>query len=117
MPGGTPVLGPCAHLTEQDRLQLLLQLPTFAMVARLVPKRDVIKHLQAIAACKAEWDKLKKRLCWDESLVEEWDVVKARADAAGLTIHIGELLELCYLKGSELPEDHPDHKYKGRVVF
>ena len=37
--------------------------------------------------------------------------------ARGVDVHIGQLLELCYLKGSELKEGHPGRKYKGRVVF
>ena len=41
----------------------------------------------------------------------------AEANRAGETIHIGSLHEICVEKGSELPEDHPDRKYKGRVVF
>ena len=48
---------------------------------------------------------------------EPWRVVKERANRNGVTIHLGSLLELCYLKGSELHVDDPGRKYKGRVVF
>ena len=44
-------------------------------------------------------------------------MVKKRADDKGILFHLGSSLELCYLKGSELEEGHPERKYKGRVVF
>ena len=32
-------------------------------------------------------------------------------------MHFGFIDELCMLKGSEPPEEHPLRRYKGRVVF
>ena len=40
-----------------------------------------------------------------------------RSKKTGKTIHLGSLLELCYLKGSELAPGSEGRKYKGRVVF
>ena len=34
-----------------------------------------------------------------------------------MTTHLGSLMELCYLKGSELDENDLGRKFKGRVVF
>ena len=32
-------------------------------------------------------------------------------------VHFARIFDLCVLKGSELPEGHPDRKYKGRAVL
>ena len=45
--------------------------------------------------------------CWDETKVEEWSAVRARAKAAGQTCHLGRLFAFCSEKNSELPLDHP----------
>ena len=39
------------------------------------------------------------------------------ARLANEEVHFGYLLGLCFEKGSELPEGHPDRKFKGRSVF
>ena len=39
------------------------------------------------------------------------------AKQSGKGIHIGRLFDICVLKGSELPDGHPNRKWKGRVVF
>ena len=43
--------------------------------------------------------------------------VKRKADDTKETIHLGSLLELCYLEGPELSEGSEGWNYKGRVVF
>ena len=35
----------------------------------------------------------------------------------GKKVHIGRIFEACYEKGSELPDDDPNKKFKGRTVF
>ena len=70
----------------------------YAMVARLVPRKEVEKTPAAKDSIKVEWQKLRDRTCWDISKAREWkDVV---SDAAGASVHRGSLLELCYEKGS-----------------
>ena len=49
--------------------------------------------------------------------MDEWEKVRREANNVGETIHVGSLHEFCTEKGSELAIDHPDRKYKGRVVF
>ncbi len=43
--------------------------------------------------------------------------VASEAVKAKETVHVGRIHELCHLKGSELPEDHVNHNFKGRDVF
>ena len=52
---------------------------------------------------------------WED--VREWHKVKSEADANKREVHVGSLHELIVEKGSELREDDPNRKMKGRVVF
>jgi hypothetical protein len=65
----------------------------------------------------AEWERLRKMGTWDEVVIREWADVAREARQAGKEVHFGYLLGLCFEKGSELPEGHPDRKFKGRSVF
>ena len=65
----------------------------------------------------AEWERLRKMWTWDEVVVRKWADVAREARQAGKEVHLGYLLGLCFEKGSELPEGHPDRKFKGRSVF
>ena len=66
---------------------------------------------------KEEWDRLKKMGTWDEIVVREWRDVAKEARQNDTEVHFGYLLGLCFEKGSELPDGHPDRKFKGRTVF
>ena len=87
----------------------------YAMVAQLVKDKATLKSDECQKALRKEWDNLLSRKCWDINKAEKWKVVKARADKAGETIHLGSLLELVYEKHSEL--DPGKRQLKGRVVF
>ena len=39
------------------------------------------------------------------------------AQSKGEKIHIGRIFEICSIKGDELPEGHPQRKYKGKTCF
>ena len=54
---------------------------------------------------------------WDETWVREWDEVAAEAKCEKKEVHFGWLFGICGEKNSELAEDNPLRKYKGRVVF
>ena len=61
--------------------------------------------------------KLCKSGCWDEAHVQEWDDVAQAARAAGSTVHIGTVFEICAEKGAELARGDPSQKFKGRVAY
>ena len=102
-----------------------LELPFPACVARAVNKTEIAAKPAAQAAMDLEFQKLrdkkhpglKKPGCWDESLVEELHVVKARARHTGETMHFGRIFGICVEKGSELPVGDKNRKFKGRYVF
>ena len=68
-------------------------------------------------AMDKEWSRLRAIRTWDEDLVCEWKDVVRRARQDGRIVHVGRLIDLCMEKGAELPEGHPERKFKGRVVF
>ena len=87
------------------------------LVARAVSKSEYSRSEEATGAILKEWTKLREAGCWREDKVQEWADVKRRAQQNGEEVHVGSLHELCMEKGSELPPDHEDRKFKGRVVF
>ena len=76
-------------------------------------------------AVDAEYNKLRyskmpdpkdKRIgVWDETRVREQSDVRAEAKKLGKTVHFASIIELCMEKGSELPDNHPGKKFKGRA--
>ena len=49
-------------------------------------------------------------------LCERWKKVQ-ECQRANKTIHLGRVAAMCYEKGSELPENHPERKMRARSVF
>ena len=91
------------------------------MVAQPANRRQRAENAQASKACDSEWARLRDIDggvgCWDEKNVREWEDVAAEARKSGREANFGRLVELCHLKGAELPLGHEMRKYKGRVVF
>ena len=71
----------------------------------------------AAAALTKEWDKLIKAGVWDTTKVREWADVAGVARRSGKKAHVGRIFEICVEKNAELPANHPERKFKGRVVF
>ena len=86
-------------------------------VARLVNKTEIASAPAAQQAMKVEWDRLRAKHVWDETVVREWDEVANEARQAGVEANLGYLFVLCTDKNSERPQGHPSRRYKGRVVF
>ena len=85
-------------------------------VARPVGAQEIRDKPRARDALAKEWARLRLLQTWMEDQVEEWSVVAARNQRAGTKAHVLRLAALCVEKGSELPENHDERKYKGRVV-
>ena len=108
---------PTTPYVPQHRPKLRPRLPVNACVARPVTRKEVRSNPKAREVMKAEWDRLRKMGTWDELVVREWRDVAREARQSGQEVHFGYLLGLCFEKGSELPDGHPDRKYKGGTVF
>ncbi len=63
-----------------------------------------------------EWARLRSNPTWDEDNPREWTEVAAEAEQLHKKVHFAPLLELIYVKGSELEEDGPKRSVCGRVV-
>ena len=69
-----------------------------AMVARLIPSKEIDKTVGGRAAVEKEWNALLDRECWNIDNAKEWDEVRKEANKAGKIIHLGAMLELLYQK-------------------
>merc|ERR1712004_966466 len=112
----TPTM-PTVAYEPKHRPKLRRKIPFNACVARPVSRREQRANSEARKAMLAEWKRLRDMKTWDDAAVEDWSVVARRARAAGEEVHFGYLLGMCFEKGSELPENHKDRKFKGRTVF
>ena len=88
-----------------------------ACVARLVSRKELLQSPPARASMKAEWDRLRNKMAWDEDKVREWSDVAREAQKGNSEFNFGYLFGICVEKNSELPPLHPKRKFKGRVVF
>ena len=88
-----------------------------ALVARVVGAKEIESTPAAKAAMDKEWKKLCDKACWLEKKVREYRDVAAEAQHKQTKAHFGKVFEICSVKGDELPEGHPQRKWKGRSVF
>ena len=86
-------------------------------VARSVNKAEMKLSPKALAAMNAEWTRHQEIKTWLEDKVENWRDVQERARRSGKQIHIGRVFPILVEKNSELDEDDPLRKFKGRVVY
>jgi hypothetical protein len=88
----------------------------YAMVARPVNKKESTTQPKAIAALKAEWTTMHAKVwnCWK---VREKNDVLREARRRNVVVQFGRVHGIWVEKNSELPDGHPNKKYKGRVVF
>ena len=95
----------------------------YACVARPVSRKERNETPAALEACAKEWHRLRnikhKRGVgvWDESKVREKAQVRRESQQTGVAVHFARIFDLCVEKGSELPEGHPERKFKGRAVL
>ena len=88
-----------------------------AAVARSVTKKEAASNPKAQEAVQKEWDGLRAIGTWGEDEGRELEEVRREAKKKGQPIHIGRLFPILVEKNPELPEDSPERKFKGRVVF
>ena len=64
----------------------------------------------------AEWERLRKQVYWDEdNTVDPYEMLK-QAESEGRPVHWSDIMELCVVKNTDSPENHPLRKFKGRIV-
>merc|ERR1711884_507298 len=121
-----PTLAPAdaAHLLEhRDKVPADAPLVLSAMVARPVSKKERDATPDALKAVAKEWARLRSIKhkdgvgVWDESRVAERGAVTRDANRRGVLVHFARIFDLCVEKGSELPKNDPNRKFKGRAVL
>ena len=85
-----------------------------ACVARPVGRKELLQSKGAQASMRAEWDRLRSKVVWDDNIVREWSDVAKGAQDSGVEVNFGYLFGTCVEKDSELPPGHPKRKFKGR---
>ena len=114
-----PVVAP-RHFTHRNKILDKGHWHWPAAVARPVPVKERLTNPKAKEACEEEWDKLLSAGTngyFDINGVREFDDVRREYRLQGRKAHFGRIHELCYEKNSELPDNDPRKKYKGRDVF
>ena len=110
-----PVM-PVTHAPEEHRLKVDDTVHN-SVVARNLTNREIRENPDAIKAMSHEFNRLDNKGTWDLNSVSEWSQVSNQAKAEGKKVHVGRVFGIGTEKGSELPENHPERKLKGRFVF
>jgi hypothetical protein len=88
----------------------------FAMVTKLLSRKEMLSCPKALAAIQAEAEGLLKAQTWSlESVRSKREVIR-EAKASGATVHFGSLMTICSIKHSE-STDEGLRKHKARIVF
>lgn len=74
-------------------------------------------NTKAMKAAQNEWNRLRNKKVWGETVVRHWSDVCAEARKKHKEINVGRVFGICVEKGSELAADDPRRKFKYRVVF
>ena len=93
--------------------------PFQACVARPVAKQERQRNPAAQQSVQVEWDKLRALPgggAWDEEHPRELPDVVREARNRNETAHWGYLFDICVEKNSELPQNNPLRKFKGRCL-
>ena len=111
-----PVSQHCPSPTDHRNKLIDTQWGFNAMVARPVARAEATTDERAIKALAKEWATIHEKV-WDVWKVREKADVKREAKRSGETVQFGRVHGICVEKNAELPEGHPNLKFKGRVVF
>ena len=87
------------------------------MVARSVTRKEIMTTPAASQSLTDEAAKLVQKGAWDPKGVTEWQHVAGEARKKGEKAHVGRIFGIVVEKHPELPSNHPDRKYTGRLVF
>ena len=118
-----PALAAQLKQEHRDKNPTQVPLPLNAMVARPVGRKERDETPAALEAIAKEWSRLRSIKhkygvgVWDETRVRSRREVIAEARRDGVTIHMARIFDLCVEKGHELPQGHPERKFKGRAVL
>jgi hypothetical protein len=82
-----------------------------------VTREEILTTPAASQSLSDEAAKLVQKGAWDPKGVKEWQTVADGARKKGEKAHVGRIFGIVVEKHPELPTNHPDRKFKGRLVF
>ena len=88
-----------------------------AMVTRVLTKREISEDPKAQKSLLDEVTKARDKITWIEEKVAEAGRVRNEANRSGTIAHFANSFGIASVKGDELPDDHPEHKHKGRLCL
>ena len=71
-----------------------------AMVARPVSRKEMSANTKAMKAAQDEWNRLRNKKVWDETVVRNWSDVCAEARKKNKEVNVGRVFGICVEKGS-----------------
>ena len=74
-----------------------------ACVARPFSKKELLQSPRAQAPMKAEWDRLRSKMVWDEDKICEWSDVAREAQKGNCELNFVYLCGICVEMNSEFP--------------
>ena len=111
------------HVAREHRPKDVCPLLSGACVARPVNRTERLSTPAAMQAMDKEWNRLRSVKhqsgvgVWDETRVREKSEVVREARRLNTLYHFARIFDICVEKNAELPEGHPDRKFKGRAVL
>ena len=86
-------------------------------VARPVSRKELPENEDARKAMRKEWLGQHAAGVYDFSVVREYDDVVREAKQSGKEVHMARIHGICVEKNFQLPQGHPNRKFKGRGVL
>ena len=86
-------------------------------VARPVARKEMMENDEARRAMRKEWLGQHEAGVYDFSVVREYDDVVREAKQTGNEVHMARIHGICVEKNFQLPQGHPNRKFKGRGVL
>ena len=109
---------PTVATPYEHRPKITTWTPLFnALVTRVLTKKELDLSPKAQEALWAEFTKQSDKRTWIIEKVNEWRSVCKDAEMRGVVVHVARIFGIASVKGDELPEEHPEHKHKGRIVL
>ena len=115
-----PCINQCDERREkiqQDHQGININKMFNTAVARPVARKEMMENEDARKAMRKEWLGQHAVGVYDFSVVREYDDVVREAKQSGKEVHMARIHGICVEKNFQLPQGHPNRKFKGRGVW
>ena len=102
---------------QQDHQGVNINKMLNTAVARPVSRKELPENEDARKAMRKEWLGQHAAGVYDFSVVREYDDVVREAKQSGKEVHMARIHGICVEKNFQLPQGHPNRKFRGRGVL